>query len=979
MPTPLPPRPTDATLSVTKAARLLGVHPNTVRAWSDAGRLRYYRINPRGDRRYRLGDLQRFLAAAETTPPSPVAPAERGSPHGAPIRRPARGDRGELAGLGPAVDHEGVFQGQIEAERRRIELEVLGELAGLAAEGGSLDGVLAAAARTLRDRFDLSGTAILEIRDDRLVPRAVAALGRPAERSASFGHVAAALASRHAAIGPPAGPLPGDGAWLPLIPGSAVEIAAPLFAGTRTWGVLVLGSDVAGSFCGRDQEFAEAVARLIASAMRAAALTDHLAQEVHRAEALRRVADDIGGRLDLDQTLSGLVDHALVLFAADRAAVFLVDPDGQAVAEVARGLSQAYLAAVRDPSRRWLTAAAAEARRPLHVVDFANDPRSALIRAAAVQEGFDTVCAAPLFDGDEMIGIMSVYHDRPHEWTSDELDTMGAFATQASIAIRIARNYGQMATWAAQLQSIQQLGVRLSRLSSVREIGMAIATELRPLIDYHNVRVYRLYGEDLIPVAMQGQVGEYIDETPEQLETQLGVGITGWVALHKVAQILPDAARDPRASTIPGTEPGLAESMILAPMLFEDQVLGVVVLSKLGLAQFTDDDLRLLVIYASFAAQAMANADATGRLRAQSERLERQLEGQRALLGVTESILTTLDPKQVFEQIADRLGGLLGYDTISVEIWDADAGTLRPLAAKGIHAEQYLEPWKPGEVGLAHWVLEHNEPQLVPDQTADGRANHLRDGGPQDGSLIVAPLRGRAGAIGVLLLERLGRANRFTEDEFELVKLFAAQVSIALQNAERHSAVEVRARTDDLTGLLNRRTFEEWLARSIERNEPFSLVMLDLDDFKQVNDTLGHIAGDRFLREVARAIVGLGRETDRVFRFGGDEIAMILPGSDRPGANGVAERVRRAVLAISGPGTRWCGTGIRASASIGVATFPADGRSPAEVVVAADRACFFAKRSGGNRIADANEGLALAEEFTLHEPTPVDAPSLAVG
>ena len=65
MTTALPPRPTDATLSVTKAARLLGVHPNTVRAWSDAGRLRYYRINPRGDRRYRLGDLQRFLAAAE--------------------------------------------------------------------------------------------------------------------------------------------------------------------------------------------------------------------------------------------------------------------------------------------------------------------------------------------------------------------------------------------------------------------------------------------------------------------------------------------------------------------------------------------------------------------------------------------------------------------------------------------------------------------------------------------------------------------------------------------------------------------------------------------------------------------------------------------------------------------------------------------------------------------------------------------------
>src|SRR5437762_13258087 len=108
-----------------------------------------------------------------------------------------------------------------------------------------------------------------------------------------------------------------------------------------------------------------------------------------------------------------------------------------------------------------------------------------------------------------------------------------------------------MATWAAQLQSIQQLGARLNRLTNVRDIGSAIATELRQLLDFHNVRVYRLYDRDLIPVAMQGQVGEYVDETPEQLKVQLGEGITGWVAEHRLAQNLPDAAKDPRANTIP--------------------------------------------------------------------------------------------------------------------------------------------------------------------------------------------------------------------------------------------------------------------------------------------------------------------------------------------------------------------------------------------------------------------------------------------
>jgi signal transduction protein with GAF and PtsI domain len=109
---------------------------------------------------------------------------------------------------------------------------------------------------------------------------------------------------------------------------------------------------------------------------------------------------------------------------------------------------------------------------------------------------------------------------------------------------------------------------------------------------------------------MQGRVGEYLDETPEQLKVRYGAGITGWVAENRAAERLDDAAKDPRAQTIPGTEDDLDESMLLAPMLFEDEVLGVLVLSKLGLRQFRADDLRLLEIYASFAAQAMANANA---------------------------------------------------------------------------------------------------------------------------------------------------------------------------------------------------------------------------------------------------------------------------------------------------------------------------------------------------------------------------------
>jgi diguanylate cyclase (GGDEF)-like protein/excisionase family DNA binding protein len=971
MTTHLPSRPTDATLSVTKAARLLGVHPNTVRAWSDAGRLRYYRINPRGDRRYRLGDLQRFLNAAESVPVSTsAAPASRRRIEGP--GGPASGLSARFAGQAGAL---ALHPDPVAAERHRRDLVLLDRIALGAVTTRDLDEELQRIVQEIRDAADRALVCVWESRGERLVPRAVAVppgtvAPRLLDLPGTFGVLGRAM---QAAIdrrddGPGADEIAviagsNERVTLTTLPGERGEMAVAIRGGDRPWGVLLIVAAAGEVFEPSDQDLAAVLADALGTIVRVLRREEEVAHLLHRAEALRRVAGDIGSRLDLDRILSGLVDHAMVLFEGDRAAVFLRRADGQTIAEVSRGLSAGYLSAARDIPTRSLSAAAMIARRPLFSVGYRDDPRGIDARAAVVQEGFDTMCTAPLIDGTEVLGLLNVYHDRPHHWSPDELETIAALATQASVAIRTAQNFQQMATWTAQLQSIQQLGARLNHLSSVREIGLAIATELRQLIDYHNVRVYRVAGRDLIPVAMQGQVGEYIDETPDQLRVEVGQGITGWVAEHRIAQNLPNAAADPRANTIPGTEDDLDESMLLAPMLFEDEVLGVLVLSKLGLHQFSDDDLRLLVIYASFAAQAMANADTTERLREQSTALERQLRSQRALLQITEAILTTLDGRAVLEGITDRLGSLIECDNVAIEIVDPSTGLLTPLTARGVHASHYLEPWAPGETGLATWVVEHNEPVYVEDERRDPRVNHFRGIEALDGSLIVVPLRGRSGAIGVLTIERLGEGNRFAPEEFDLVKLFAAQVSIALQNAEVFRAVEIRARTDDLTGLLNHGTFQEYLERGVRDGSPFGLIMLDLDDFRDINNTLGHQAGDDALRRIASALTRSGRDTDLVFRYGGDEFAFLLPHTDAAGAKRVAERARAAVHGLVGSVT----------ASVGVATFPADGATASEVLLAADRASYVAKRVGRDRVATAAEGAKLAAAFRPQAPTPVDS------
>ena len=966
------PHPIDATLTVTRAAHVLGVHPNTVRAWSDAGRLRYYRINPRGDRRYRIGDLNQFMAGAAAGPHADV-----------PLGRNGRGRRGGLtsdprwqaaqAGIDVSDDEPSLARATAAEDQARETQAGLAVLADLGRLGASVAGVardpealLGTATRSIREGFGFRHVSVWRRNGHRLEP---VGLSGPTG-------IARVDADDHSGILGEAVQRPGvvaeartgdrDGPVAPGIGGRRMACAIP--GAIDVWGVvLVIAADDAEP-TPTTRDLIVGMADVLGSLLQVASASTALERRVHWAEAIGRVASDIGSRFDSDQLQARLVDHAMTMFGGDRGAVFLFRPDGSRDTVASRGLSAAYLEAMGPGDLGGLTTTAVEAGRPAFATGFRDDARAADVRSNVVQEGYDTVCVAPLVDVEtsESIGSLNVYHDRRHHWTEDELDALARLAIQASVAIRSAHTYAQLATWAAQLQSIQQLGTRLNRLSDVKAIGSAIATELRDLIDYHSVRVYRQYGDDLIPVAAQGE-GEYLDETEEQLRLKVGAGITGWVAAHRVAENLRDAAADPRADTIPGTERDVDESMLLAPMVFEDDVLGVLVLSKLGLNKFTDDDLRLLVIYASFAAQAMAHADAT-------QRLQRQLQSRRDLLEITETILSTLDTSTVLESVADHLGELVGSDNIWIELVEEDGVRLVPVIARGLDAATYLDPFLPGETGIATWVMDHNVPVLLPDQFDDDRV-FVGPGGRVHGGLICVPLRGRSGAIGVLSIERLGDGRSFSEEEFELVQLFAAQVSIAVQNARAHGAIARQAETDDLTGLRNHRSFRHELTKAVALGEPFSLVMIDLDRFKLVNDSFGHEAGNAFLRGCASAIVEASRDTDLAFRYGGDEFVLLLPRTDGSHVGPVADRIRDACSHVTGLTAEMRSKGVHVEASAGVATYPRDGATPDDILLAADRACFMVKRDGGGRVATAEEGLALADVFTLQIPTPIDSGS----
>ena len=189
---------------------------------------------------------------------------------------------------------------------------------------------------------------------------------------------------------------------------------------------------------------------------------------------------------------------------------------------------------------------------------------------------------------------------------------------------------------------------------------------------------------------------------------------------------------------------------------------------------------------------------------------------------------------------------------------------------------------------------------------------------------VLVPLRFMGAVIGLLAVDRLA-GRTFEERELEIVQLFANLAAIAIRNARSYKEMEVQASTDGLTGLFNHRRFQEALALEVARAErydtEFCLLMLDLDRFKSVNDTVGHQRGDEVLRDVADVLRRCSRESDFAARYGGEEFTMILPHADVDEARRVAERVRGQVADLSA-----VEPGLLVTVSVGVASFPHDAR-----------------------------------------------------
>ena len=669
--------------------------------------------------------------------------------------------------------------------------------------------------------------------------------------------------------------------------------------------------------------------------------------EAASTDALRRLAADLSRANGVGEILEEVLDNSVELFGVDRVAVWFYDSSRERPLELAAGreLPSAIEAKIAELTRDSDSAGLRALRRgTVFVYRDIDDPGiTDDVRAVYKRNGIASVCFVPaMFRGDPL-ALIVLYHHTRSDWTVEDVALARSFGDAIATAIGNTRLVDSVETLAARLRAVQELSARLSSLQDLRGIGEAIVAESQSLITCDTIRVYRVDQESgwCEPIAFQGVFLGTPNPTPEQLRVKVGQGLTGWVAEHGKPLLIGDAATDKR-SVIVGPAAG-PESMLVIPMTFEGRVRGLIVASRIGPNGFTSDDQLTLSIFAGTAGQALVNAERLEQLRTQQNELEHQLISQRRLLAVNERLLSTLDPSGVLDLIADSLKTVVAYDSLTIYRVDLARQVRRPVIARDRFAELILEFEAPLGMGLTGWAVDHREPVLSNDAHLDARSVQIPGTPFEPESMIIVPLMADGEVLGTLNIGRMGGDEiHYSQNEFELTKLFAAQAAIALRNAEAHGEVKAQAERDALTGLRNHGAFQRELQALVDADpvRPIAVLMMDLDRFKGYNDRRGHPAGDDLLDAVGAAIEGCIRQADRAYRYGGDEFAVILPDCTRAAAEEVSARIQAAVMEIpdetGGP---------HVSISVGVACHPDDAATKDELVEIADQALFLAKGS----------------------------------
>jgi diguanylate cyclase (GGDEF)-like protein len=418
----------------------------------------------------------------------------------------------------------------------------------------------------------------------------------------------------------------------------------------------------------------------------------------------------------------------------------------------------------------------------------------------------------------------------------------------------------------------------------------------------------------------------------------IGEGLTGSAAKLKRPVYAADVTNHPRyINTVTTTKSELA-----IPLLIRDEVVGVLDMQSDRVNFFDDETIDLLTLFSTQASIAIENA----RLYSLEQRRARQMEAINAIARQTTALIE-LD--ELLDKVCIAILERFTADHVSLLLLEngqlllrAHRGKLTPLLAAGDVI--------PTEAGLTSQALVLGKSVLQNDVS---KAPDYVPGFAETRAEVCVPLIFFGEKLGVLVLDSK-TPNAFLESDVTPLESVADICAAAIQNAHHFESAKQLAYLDGLTGIFNRRFFEMRIVEELERaaryKSELSVIMLDIDHFKRLNDEFGHLLGDEVLRQVSSILQQHLRKGDVVCRFGGEEFAVLLPQASNESAMEVAEKLRRAIETFHFPGVPRPVT-----VSAGTAHFPEFGETRDEVVSAADSALYLAKQAGRNCVMNASK------------------------
>ena len=495
--------------------------------------------------------------------------------------------------------------------------------------------------------------------------------------------------------------------------------------------------------------------------------------------------------------------------------------------------------------------------------------------------------------------------------------------------------------WTRQLEAIQRIAARLTRLASAEEVGATICSETPQVIDHDEAHVMVTDAAGRLHSVASAGHGEAVLPLP----------VTGHVAdamLRSVRAGVPVLAG---SVTDLGPERQGTYSMLLAPLHYESHVSGLICLLAKGSQRFDDDDLRLLRILSDQAAVAMENS----RLMHGRDELVQELAG---LLEISEAAGRAADEFQLATLAARRLRTVTQTDASLVALWDVASTELRVVCRDGIGG---LDTIDVAESPARRSVLRDGRPRIIQAESSDVgvEANQLRELGAQ--TLLLLPLNAGGQSIGLIELLARHQPRYLSEAEMHTCEAMAGLAATGMERVRAADQLRSAADVDLVTGVHNHRYLQERLrqevARSARSHSPLAVMMLDLDKFKPINDRHGHADGDRVLHNVGATIKSHVRSNDIVARYGGDEFVVLMPDTTDRRAEQVARRVVEGILGSRQPLSD--GSTVSVGVSAGLALYPTDGRTSAQLLAAADAAMYTAKRTGGRQVERSTSRLVI--------------------